>query len=77
MHIFYKPSPELYIVDWLPHNNRIENRDQEITGMNVNIYIFSMAVDILICTSIEHIRASSSQEPANAENVHNQRLAAN
>ena len=28
--IFYKPGPELYLVDWLSCHNDMENKDQEI-----------------------------------------------
>ena len=34
----YQPGPELYIVDWWSWNNHVENKDQEITGMNVNTH---------------------------------------
>ena len=53
--MLYKPGPDLYLVDWLPQNNLTENKDREITGMNVNIHAIITALDILICTSIEDI----------------------
>ena len=38
MCILYKPGPDLYMVNWLSHQNHTENRDQEIAGMNVSIH---------------------------------------
>ena len=52
MHISCKPVHELYIVDWLSHNNYMENRDQDIKGMSAIIHTLSTTVNILICTSI-------------------------
>ena len=54
MGILYKPSPELYIADWLSHNNHTENREQEITGMNVNIPT--------ICTAVMSNQACTSDD---------------
>ena len=36
-----------------------ENREQKITGMNINVYAISTAVYIAICTSIENIQAAA------------------
>ena len=55
--ILYKPGPELYISDWLCHNSNTENRDQEITGMNVNILTTGTPADIPVCTPIQDVRA--------------------
>ena len=55
MHIFYKPGPELYIVDRLSYNNHAENRDQEIIGMNVTMHALNTVVDIPTCTSMDNI----------------------
>ena len=35
IHILYLPGLELYIVDSLSHHNHAENRDQEMTSMNI------------------------------------------
>ena len=53
VHIIYKPGPDMYIVDWLFQSKHTENRDQEVTGMNINAYVISPSVNIPICTSIE------------------------
>ena len=57
LHILYKPGPNLYIADWLSQNNHTENRDQEITGMNM--YAISISVNAPLCTSIEDIQAAT------------------
>ena len=44
--IIYKPGPDLYIVEWLSYNNHTENRDQEITGMKVNVHATSTLLNI-------------------------------
>ena len=33
----YKPGPDLYMADWLSRNYHVEGRDQEITGMKINV----------------------------------------
>ena len=60
VHILYNPEPDLYIADWLSCHNNTENKDQEITGMNINIHTLNMAIGILVCTSVEHIRNAMS-----------------
>ena len=62
MCILYKPGPEWYIADWLFRNNHTENRDPEITGMNMNIHIISTTVHTPICTSIEGVRAAPDED---------------
>ena len=37
-------------------NNHTENRDDKITGMNINVHAISASVNIQICTSIEDIK---------------------
>ena len=59
VHIKYKPGPDLYIVDWMSRNKHIENKDQEITGMNINVIVINISVYIPVCRSIEHIYAST------------------
>ena len=46
--MLYKPSPELYIKDWLFCHTNTENREQEISGMNINIHTINTVVDIAI-----------------------------
>ena len=59
VHIVYKPGPNLYILDWLLQKNNMENRDEEITGMNINMQALSTSVKITIWTSIEDIQAAA------------------
>ena len=40
----------------------MENKDQEITGMNMNMHSISAAVDIAIWTCIEDISAATRQD---------------
>ena len=60
-HILYKPDHDLYIADMLSWNNHMENKDQEIVGMNVNMDAISTAVGIPICASIEELQAATRQ----------------
>ena len=62
VHILYKPGPALYTADWLSHHNHSENRDKEISDMNINIHMINTAVDIPICMSIEDIKSAINKE---------------
>ena len=66
MCILYKPDLDLYVADWLSHNNHAQNKDKEI--MNVNI--ISMSMNIPVCMSIEYIQT------ATCEDAHLQKLQA-
>ena len=57
--IIYKSGPNLYIVDWLSQNNFTEDRDQEITGKNINVNAISTLVNMPVCTSTEDIQAAT------------------
>ena len=46
--ILFKLGPELYIAYWLLCHSHIENKDQEITGMNVSIHTINTKVDVPI-----------------------------
>ena len=59
VHILCLPHPDLYIVDLLSQYNHMENKDQEITGMNIHVHATRTAVDIPIYTSIEDIKDSN------------------
>ena len=62
VYILYRPGPELYIADWLSNKNHAENRDQKIMGMHVNMNALSTAAGIPICTSMQDIKAATSQD---------------
>ena len=49
-----KPNPNLYIVDWLSHNNCIESKDQETARMIINLSTSSTSVNMPVYTSIEN-----------------------
>ena len=51
-------NEDIYIVGWLFHKN--ENKDQEIAGTNINIHTLSMAIDVLVCITVEDIRNAMS-----------------
>ena len=46
LHIMYRLGSYLYIVDWLSWNNHTETRDQEITGININVHAISTSMNI-------------------------------
>ena len=33
----YKPGPDLFIADWLSRQSHKENKNEEISGMHMNI----------------------------------------
>ena len=37
VHIIYDHGPDLYIMDFLSHNNHTENKDQQIAEMSITI----------------------------------------
>ena len=45
MHILYKPDPELYIADLFSHNHHTENKDQNITGLKINIHTIGTSIN--------------------------------
>ena len=61
--ILYKPGSELYIVDWLSYHHHVENKDQEIPGMNASICNIRTSVDVPVSTSIEDIQAATEEDP--------------
>ena len=61
-HIVYKPSPGLYITDWLSRKNHTEDKDQDITGMNINVNDISTTVNMTECTSIQEIQVAMCED---------------
>ena len=51
--------PNLYIIEWFSRNNLTEDKDQESTGMNINVNAMSTTVNIPVCTSIEDIQVAT------------------
>ena len=62
VYIIYKPGPDLYIADWLSRNNHTEGKDQEITGININMNAISTTGNNPGCTSIEDMQASTHED---------------
>ena len=59
VHIICKPSPDLYIMDWLSYNNHTANKDQEITRMKINVSAINTLVNMSTCTSLEDIQVAT------------------
>ena len=62
VHIICKPGPDIYIMNWLSHNDHTESRDQEITWIRVNVNAISTSVNIPVCKSIEDIQAATCED---------------
>ena len=54
--ILYKPSPQLFLVNWLSRYNHKTNRGQEILGLNISINAIQSCVDIPDCITSKEIR---------------------
>ena len=52
----YKPSQQLYIAAWLSRHSHIEDKDEEITGMNLTISKVETCNSIPECMMAEEIR---------------------
>ena len=52
--ITYKPDPDLHIVDWLLRQNNIENKDEEIAGLNITLTV-NIRTDIPTCITTKDI----------------------
>ena len=57
--ILYKHGPDFHITDRLSLRNHAEDKDQEITSLNINVNAISKAVIVPVCTSIEDIQAAT------------------
>ena len=62
MHMIYKPSPDLCIIDWLCHNGHTENEDHKIAGIRMYVNTIITLVNIPVCTSIEDIKAATYED---------------
>ena len=62
--------PEFFIVSCLSHHNQAENRDQEITGMNINIHTISTKITICIARRGHNSNNELGCQTANAQTVH-------
>ena len=57
----HKPGAELYIANWMLHNNHVENKNQEVADRNISLHTISAIVDIPICTSIKDIKVATEE----------------
>ena len=62
-----KPDPDLQTADRLSRNNHAEDRDQEITDMNINVNAISTTVNTPVYTSTEDIQATRHEYTLPAE----------
>ena len=60
--IILKFGPYLYITGWLSRNKNTEDKDQELTGMNINVNAISTIVNMPVCKSIEDINLASLKD---------------
>ena len=60
-HIIHKPGPDLYIADWVSRNNHKRDKDQEITGININVNAINTAVNMPVRTSIKDIQIATHE----------------
>ena len=61
MHYIH-PGSDLYITDWMSINNHTGNKDQKITGMNINVNAISIPVYMPVCTSVEDIQVATHED---------------
>ena len=52
-------QPDMYIAEWVFHNNHTENRDEEIADMTINVHAISTSVNIPVCTATEDIQTAA------------------
>ena len=60
--IIYKPSPEIFIADWLLRHNHAEGKDKVIKGMDIQMDTIQNATDMPDCLSMAEMQQVSSQD---------------
>ena len=55
MCILYMTGPDLYIANWLFRENQTKNKDEEMKGMKLSIYMITAMADIPSYMSIHNI----------------------
>ena len=60
--IIYKPGLEVFITDWLSRHNHMENKDEEMHGMDVRVDAIQMSMNIPECMSIPQIQQVTVQD---------------
>ena len=54
--IIYKLGPELFITDWLSWHNYMENKDEEIHGMDIGVDTIQTSMNVPKCMSMQQIQ---------------------
>ena len=60
--ITYKPGADLFIAGWLFRQKHKENKDAEISGMQLIIDAIQTMTNIPDCMTIQHLQQATSQD---------------
>ena len=60
--MIYKLGPELFIADWLSRYSHMENKDEEILGMDMRVDALQTSVNIPEYMSILQIQQVTTQD---------------
>ena len=60
--IIYKPSPDIFIADWLWRHNHMQGKDQPIKGMEIQVNVIQTATDMPECLSMTELQQALSQD---------------
>ena len=60
--ILCKPGPEIFIADWLSHQNCKENKDQAKIGMDVTVDAIQTSMNVPECMSVQQIQQATLQD---------------
>ena len=52
---------EIFIANWLPQQNHMENRNGEICGMDVRVDAIQTSMNVPECMSIQQIQQATAQ----------------
>ena len=52
MYIIDQPGPDLHTTDWLSRENHAENRDKEVSDLQLCINAISAVPDIITCMTL-------------------------
>ena len=58
----YKPGPEIFIADWLSQHNHKENKDEAISGIDVQVDAVQTLMDVPECMLIQHRQWATAQD---------------
>ena len=60
--IIYKPGPDLFMADWLSRHNYSENKDEEISFMQISINVIQSTTNIPECMTTHELQEATSQD---------------